>query len=197
MRVLGIHDGHNAAAALVVDGRVVAAAQEERFRREKNWSGLPTHAIAWVLRYANMNVGDLDAVAMNGYHMPYPKDRQALLEEYRTTGTLPMRVRRIARNSPLRAAHRARRRRERLGEVVALGVPADRVQFVEHHTAHAAAAYYGFGRYNEPVLVLTNDGSGDGLCASVRVGRGGTLGPRWPPFPRATPSAISTRWSLS
>ena len=44
MKILGIHDGHNASACLYQDGQVAAAIQEERLRREKNWSGLPTEA---------------------------------------------------------------------------------------------------------------------------------------------------------
>jgi carbamoyltransferase len=175
MRILGIHDGHNAAAALVVDGRVVAAVQEERFTREKNWSGFPVQSIAWVLRHAGLEARELDAVAMNGTHMPYPKDRDALLEEYRTTGTVATRIRRIARRTTLGDVYRRTRRAQRLARVVDLHVPRERVHFVDHHTAHAAAAYYGYGVYDEPVLVLTNDGAGDGLCASVRMGKGGHL----------------------
>src|SRR5207237_1073711 len=50
-----------------------------------------------------------------------------------------------------------------------------RVRFVEHHVAHAAAPYFGWGSDGEPILVLTCDGDGDGLCASVSVGREGRL----------------------
>jgi len=69
VRVLGIHDGHNASAALVEDGRVIAAVQEERLNREKNWFGFPSGSIAWVLRQGHVEPQDLDAVAMNGHHM--------------------------------------------------------------------------------------------------------------------------------
>ena len=175
MRILGIHDGHNASAALVENGRVVAAVQEERLNREKNWSGFPTASIAWVLSQGGLTSRDLDAVALNGRHMHYPKNRAKLLAEYSRTGTLTSRVKRLARHTFLKTAHDAKRRRQRLAQTTALGVPPDRIHFVEHHTAHAAAAYYGYGQYTEPVLVLTNDGSGDGLCASVRIGRNGAL----------------------
>jgi carbamoyltransferase len=177
LRILGIHDGHNAAAALLEDGRVVAAVQEERLNREKNWNGFPSRSIEWVLRYAGAVPGDLDAVALNGHHMPYPKDRDGLLREYRETATAGGRLRRVARRTPLKALHRAARRRNRLQQVVDLGVAPGRIHFVEHHTAHAAAAYYGYGEHEAPVLVLTNDGMGDGLCASVRIGRNGRLQP--------------------
>ncbi len=173
MRILGIHDGHNAAAALIVDGQVVAAMQEERFNREKNWTGFPNQAIQWVLQEGGLRASDLDSVAMNGFHMPYPQDRSAMLKEYRETGSLVTSLKRLAKRTTLKTVYSSRRRNQRLGQVVALGVPADRVCFVEHHTAHAAAAYYGWAKYDEPILVLTNDGVGDGLCATVSVGRNG------------------------
>jgi carbamoyltransferase len=175
MRILGIHDGHNAAATLVIDGKVVAAVQEERFNRQKNWSGLPVESIHWVLNYGGIELADLDAVAMNGKHMPYPKDREALINEYRTTGSTSTNVKRLIKRTPLKTVYNLRRQNERLNELVNLGIRPDRVHFVEHHAAHAAAAYYGWGQYTEPVLVLTNDGAGDGLCASVNTGHNGQL----------------------
>src|SRR3954451_2207543 len=176
MRVLGVHDGHNAAAALVVDGEVVAAVQEERFTREKNWAGVPKLSIDWVLRHAGLTMADVDHVAMTGLHMPTPKNRDALREEYRAVDTPSARARRAARSvGPLRKAHAARRQEQRRRDVTAAGVPADRMRFVDHHAAHAAAAYHGWGRYDEEILVLTNDGAGDELCATVSVGRDGRL----------------------
>jgi len=175
MRILGIHDGHNASAALLIDGRVIAAIQEERLNRCKNWNGFPHQSIDWVLQYAGLNPRDLDAVAMNGNHMPYPKDRDALLKEYENTGSIAAGIKRLARKTLLKTVYSLRRRNERLKEVVDLGISADCVRFVEHHSAHAGAAYYGWGRYDDPVLVLTNDGVGDGLCASVNIGKNGKI----------------------
>ena len=175
MRILGIHDGHNASAALVIDGQVVAAVQEERFNRQKNWCGFPVESIKWVLDYGGISPAELDAVAMNGRHMPYPKDREAMLHEYSTTGSTSTSVKRLIKRTPLKTVYSLRRQKERLNELVNLGIRPDHVHFVEHHAAHAAAAYYGWGQYYEPVLVLTNDGAGDGLCASVNVGHNGNI----------------------
>jgi carbamoyltransferase len=127
------------------------------------------------LRHGGISPADLDAVALNGYHMPYPKDRNAMLDEYRTTDSVATKLKRLAKYTPLKKVHRLRRRHDRLSQVMELGVAADRIHFVEHHTAHAAAAFYGWGYHEEPVLVLTNDGAGDGLCATVSIGRGGKL----------------------
>lgn len=183
MRVLGINDGHNAAACLYENGRVVAAVQEERLRRIKNWWGMPTQAIAYVLQATGISVREIDWVAMNGHYMPPPMTREELMDEYEHVNdldvTLCRNLRRITRQvvefcGVLRTA-REHRQHARITELLRLGVPSERVVFVEHHTAHAAAAYYGWARFSEEVLVLTADGSGDGICASISRGRNGKL----------------------
>jgi carbamoyltransferase len=68
MYVLGIHDGHNASAALLHDGRVIAAVQEERPRGLKNALGMPRTAIQDVLSQAEVTPADIDAVALSGLH---------------------------------------------------------------------------------------------------------------------------------
>ena len=75
VRILGINDGHNAAACLYEDGEVTAAIQEERLRRVKNWSGMPTLAIDEVLRIAGTSLNGVDFVAMNGHHAAFPMTR--------------------------------------------------------------------------------------------------------------------------
>src|SRR2546422_11248275 len=84
MKILGINDGHNAAACLYVGGHVVAAIQEERLRRIKNWSGFPIQAVRTVLEMTGTVAGEIDAVAINGHHAPFPTTRQQLMEENRT-----------------------------------------------------------------------------------------------------------------
>jgi carbamoyltransferase len=183
MRILGINDGHNAAACLYEDGQITAAIQEERIRRVKNWSGMPTEAIGTVLRLAGICAGQIDFVAMNGQHAAFPMTRDQLMEEYRAINNLGFTMRRaarrgikaLARPTPLYGLYRKRRQQERIRPLVQMGVSPEKVVFVDHHTAHAAAAYYGMGNFGDEVLVLTCDGAGDGLCATVNVGRGGHL----------------------
>ncbi|MBI2524700.1 MAG: hypothetical protein HYV93_01840 [Candidatus Rokubacteria bacterium] len=183
MRILGINDGHNAAACVYEDGQVLAAIQEERLRRVKNWAGMPTEAIATVLRVAGLSAGDIDRVAMNGHHAAFPMTREQLMEDYRTINdpgvtlrrSLQRTVRAAVRPTPLFRLHRERRQRARVRPLVEMGVSPSRIVFVEHHTAHAAAAYYGWGRFDEDILVLTCDGAGDGVCATVSIGRNGRL----------------------
>jgi len=183
MKVLGIHDGHNASACLFVDGEIRLALQEERLRRVKNWSGLPIQAVQWILKESGLNPSEIDCLAFNGHHAAYPMTRDELMHEYRHINdfdvTLRRKVRRfgsrIAKSVGLLDRLREKKRAERIRELVTLGFPRDRMIFVEHHTAHGAAAYFGQGNYSDDVLVLTADGSGDGVCASVNMGRQGKL----------------------
>lgn len=183
MIILGINDGHNAAACLYEDGRVVAAIQEERLRRIKNWWGLPTEAVRTVLAMRGIGPEAVDYVAMNGHHMPAPMTRETLMEEYRTINDFDVTLRRAARRVLRKGAElsglyerlRARRKQGRVQGLLPMGFREDRIVFVEHHTAHAAAAYYGLANFHDDVLVLTCDGAGDGLCATVNLARKGRI----------------------
>jgi carbamoyltransferase len=183
MIILGINDGHNAAACLYEDGQVVAAIQEERLRRVKNWWGMPTEAIHTVLKMRGISPGQIDFVALNGQYAAFPMTRAELMEEYRTINDLGVTVRRALQRAlkravtptPLYRLYRERRQLTRSRELIRMGIPPDNILVVEHHTAHAAAAYYGLGNFEDDILVLTCDGAGDGVCATVSVGRGGRL----------------------
>ena len=172
MRILGIHDGHNAAACLLEDGRIVAAIQEERLTRIKNHDVFPARAVTWLLERAGCDMGDIEAVAMNGHHQPIHRDRGRLIRDTRWCGSFqPGRaVRRWLRATPpVMHLWRARHRERRLHEAAEAGVPADKLVFIDHHRCHAESAYWGGPFRGEPVLVLTADGAGDDLCATVNV----------------------------
>ncbi len=175
MNIIGIHDGHTAAAALLRDGRIVAAVQEERFTRLKNWAGFPAQSVRWVLQSQGLVTTDVDAVVLNGNQMPTARSREQILSEYERTGALGTTLRRFVKRTAVKTIYDERRRAQRQRLAARFGFPEERVHFVDHHTAHAAGAYHGWGRYDEPILVLTNDGAGDGLCATVSVGEGGRL----------------------
>ncbi len=180
MKILGIHDGHNAAACLVEDGHIVAALQEERLRREKNWAGFPSRAIEFVLRKAGRRLDQIDVFAFTGLEVPDQQTTGERLTSYQRDCLPPPPrggpLRRMARYlaAPI-AATPPDPREFRLRPARHIGVPEDRVTFVEHHVCHAASAYYGWARYEDDILVLTNDGQGDGLCATVNIGRKGRI----------------------
>ncbi|HKZ90154.1 MAG TPA: carbamoyltransferase N-terminal domain-containing protein, partial [Thermoplasmata archaeon] len=156
---LGINDGHNAGAALVRSGDVVAAIQEERLVNEKNYSGVPRHAIQEVFRISGIPPADVDVVSIVSLNRVY-----APLKE------LPWKVRFFEWISPYVASHwwsrfyvrilSRRRRTDELRRVLQeFGLLDKELMFVEHHAAHAATAFYP-RPWNEPTLVLTADGAG-------------------------------------
>ena len=172
MRIIGIHDGHNSAACLLEDGVIAAALQEERLTRIKNHDVFPARSIAWLLEQAGCGWDGIDAVAMNGYHLPVHRDRRRLIDATRYGGSLhPARaMRRWARAiPPVLNAWKGRRRRQREDEARQAGIDPQKIVYIEHHRCHAEGAYWGSPFRGEPVLVLTADGAGDDLCATVNI----------------------------
>ncbi len=179
MKILGIHDGHNAAACLIEDGHVLAAIQEERITRTKNENCFPHRSVQWVLKATGTDPGDLDFVAMHSKHMPPHRSRKRMLEEYAQSQSFAYQVKQLVKKTPANDYYRSRRRAERNAEIQKAGLPLGKAVYVDHHTAHAAATYFGSPWVNdsaEKVLVLTADGAGDDLCATVRIAENGRLG---------------------
>lgn len=192
MLVLGISDSHNSTAALYGDGRLRAAVAEERLLREKNWMGFPRRSIEECLRISGRELQEVDLVALTGLATPFPyPTREAIINAFRGVNGNGQKFHRARRaivesvyQGPVRDLYRStsfwknrdrERHRRRIADVLALGVPEDKVVIVEHHLAHASAAYYGWANFDEDILVLTNDGGGDSLCATVNIGRAGQL----------------------
>jgi carbamoyltransferase len=176
MKILGINDGHNASAILLEDGVVVAGLQEERLSRLKNQPGFPARAVRWVLESTGTDPGDLDFVAMHSRHSPYPKTREEMIAEYAASQSLSSSLKQAVKRTAATTHYRNKRRAVRRADVARAGLPLERTIFVDHHTCHAAAAYHGSPWKDEKVLVLTADGMGDDLCATVRIGERGRLG---------------------
>jgi carbamoyltransferase len=165
MRVLGLHVGHDSSAALVEDGRIVAAVAEERLVRVKHYAGVPIRAIDYCLRARNLRPNELDAVALASTQ-PSPLV-DSILDRLDAGRRLGGRARDLARipgaTPPL--------------YVPRFVVPASvAVVCVDHHLAHAASAYYTSGR-SERQLVVTLDGAGDGHSTCIWRGDGGRLAP--------------------
>ncbi|MGH8546926.1 MAG: carbamoyltransferase N-terminal domain-containing protein, partial [Gammaproteobacteria bacterium] len=187
MYILGIHDGHNASAVLLKDGRVVAGVQEERPRGIKNAMGMPTTAIQDVLEQAQIKASHVDFVALSGLHSgeyvevnqcPNPSDQIVKWHQARydrKTYNVKNIIRPLIPRSVYELIKGNGARQRRTDAVACLGFDTNRIRLVEHHTCHAASAYYGWGNLDDPVLVLTNDGMGDDICATVSIGKNGTL----------------------
>jgi carbamoyltransferase len=157
---------HDSAAALVVDGRVVAAAQEERFSRRKHDAAFPEQAIAYCLSEARLQRGDLDAVTF--YEKPLAKfDR--LLETY--LAFAPRGFCSFLRAMPVWLQYKLH-----LPRVIRRGLRGRLRRplfFTDHHEAHAASAF--FPSPFEEAAILTVDGVGEWATATYGVGRGNRL----------------------
>jgi carbamoyltransferase len=151
------------------------ALQEERPTREKNHSGFPYKCIEFVLKHAGLQPRDVDVVALAGVHQPPDRNREGILAEFERTATLASRLKGSLRGTPVFSLHREKGQQERLSKVRQLGFRADAIRFVDHHTCHAASAFFGRRKFNDQVVVVTCDGAGDGLCATVSLGGEGKL----------------------
>jgi len=172
MRVLGISAFyHDSAAALIADGRIVAAAQEERFTRKKFDADYPRHAIEYCLNAGGVTLADVEYVAF--YDKPFLKFER-LLETYLAFSPRGFRSFRMA--LPLWLREKLFLKSLLASELKALEPKFDwdkRLAFSEHHLSHAASAFYPspFQR----AAVLTMDGVGEWATTSAGVGNGHEL----------------------
>jgi carbamoyltransferase len=157
---------HDSAAALVVDGRIVAAAQEERFTRRKHDHRFPYQAVDYCLHAGNLEPGQLDYVGF--YDKPLLKfDR--LLETY--LAYAPRGFRSFARAMPVWLKQKLHLRRELSRGLK--GAYRKRYVFTEHHQSHAASAF--FPSPFEEAAILTLDGVGEWATATCGHGRGNRI----------------------
>jgi carbamoyltransferase len=175
MKILGIHDGHNCGATLLDEGKIVAAVCEERLTRRKNELGYPIKSIDEVLDIAGVASSDLHHVAFASNFMHTAEHLDRALEWYRAGGE--EQIRDHQRDKSYLQAVFDKRRQERVAKATDhLGISAGKISFVEHHLAHGAAAYYGAPLdLDGPTLIMTCDGAGDGLSATVSIGRGTSI----------------------
>jgi carbamoyltransferase len=172
VRILGISAFyHDSAAAVVEDGRIVAAAQEERFTRKKHDSNFPKHAIEYCLRQAGTGLDAFDFVAF--YDKPFLKFER-LLETYLAFAPRGFQSFRMA--IPVWIKEKLFQKRLITQKLRDYDPDYDwerRLLFAEHHQSHAASAFYPSPFDN--AVVLTMDGVGEWATTSVGVGRGNHL----------------------
>jgi carbamoyltransferase len=171
MRILGISAfGHDSAAALAVDGHILAAAQEERFTRRRHDAAFPVHAIQFCLGEGGVRLSAIDHVVF--YEKPFRKFERLL----GTYGALANRsLRSFGMEIPMHLKDRLylkRVLRNELRKVDPL-FEETRLLFTEHHLSHAASAFYP-SPFSE-ALVLTMDGVGEWATTSLAIGRGNGL----------------------
>lgn len=178
MKILAVHDGHNATACYLMDGKVVSMVSEERFTNKKNQGGFPRKSVEWILRTQNMRWEDVDQIVFphlvalieygNDKESSFIRNAYGFLTQF-----LPRRL--MASTRLLRLYFRfigyPLRRRQLSQYAIEFGFDLGRVRQVEHHTAHAYSAIYGSGyqAQHENLLVFTCDASGDGLSSTVGI----------------------------
>jgi carbamoyltransferase len=172
MRVLGLSAFyHDSAAALIEDGNIVAAAQEERFTRKKHDSGFPTNAVDFCLDRAGIKMADVDYVAF--YDKPFLKFER-LLETYLAFAPRGFQSFRMA--MPLWLKEKLFQKTLLRDEMKTWQPDFDwqkRLLFGEHHQSHAASAF--FPSPFEEAAVLTMDGVGEWATTSLAHGKGNSL----------------------
>ena len=172
MRILGISAFyHDSAACLLVDGRIVAAAQEERFTRKKHDASFPHHAARYCLDAGGVGVDELEYVAF--YDKPFLKFER-LLETYLAFAPRGFRSFRMA--MPLWLKEKLFQKILLRDELKKLGPGIDiekQLLFAEHHQSHAASAF--FASPFAEAAVLTMDGVGEWTTTSAGLGRGNRL----------------------
>jgi carbamoyltransferase len=164
--VLGLNAHHaDSAACIVVDGAIVAAAEEERFLRVKHWAGFPARAIAYCLREAGLRLSDVGHVALNtDPRASFGKKALFALGRRPDPKLVLDRVRNARRRSSVQAE---------LTEAFPFDRWAGQVHHVEHHLAHLASSFL-VSPFGEAVAVSV-DGFGDFASAAWGIGRGGAL----------------------
>ena len=173
MKILGLSAFyHDSAACLVIDGNIVAAAQEERFTRKKHDAGFPTQAVAYCLAEAGIVAADLDYVVF--YDKPFLKFER-LLETY--LAFAPRGFKSFVTSLPVWLKDKlfqktmiAKVLNEQFGGDIDWTT---RLLFSEHHLSHAASAF--FPSPFEEAAVLTMDGVGEWTTTSLAIGRGNQL----------------------
>jgi len=172
MRILGISAFyHDSAAALVVDGHIVAAAQEERFTRKKHDSRFPRHAVRYCLDESGIKLEQIDHVVF--YDKPFLKFER-LLETY--LAFVPRGFRSFRMALPVWIKEKLFQKRLLRQELERFARDYDwesRLLFCEHHQSHAASAF--FASPFDEAAILTMDGVGEWATTSVGIGRANTL----------------------
>ena len=192
MIIVGINPGYDSTAAVLTDGKIAAIVEEERLSRKKNHLGFPLKAIPMALNIAGVDPRDVDVVAFSFVDYLYanriltklilseqgvpfdPENRLRLSEIVKEAWTVV--DFRDALSLSLKKSSKSNYRSNQQSYVEMLnemGLGVDSMMPVEHHLCHAASAYYSSG-FDE-CLIVTADGSGDGLSASISRGSKGRI----------------------
>ena len=171
-KILGISAFyHDSAAALIIDGKIVAAAQEERFTRKKHDSSYPFHAVEFVLKFSGFKLSEIDHVVF--YEKPFLKFER-LLETY--VALAPSGFKQFTKSMPAWLREKLFQKNllmKLLNQHDKNFKDEKKIYFSEHHLSHAASAFYP-SPFDE-AIILTADGVGEWATTTVAIGKGKKL----------------------
>ena len=162
---------HDSAASIVIDGKIIAAAQEERFTRIKHDSNYPYNAVEFVLKYANLKLSNVDHIVF--FEKPFLKFER-LLETY--VAFAPKGFSQFTKAMPLWLRDKLFQKKQLINFLKIHDnnfKDENKLFFSEHHLSHAASAFYP-SPFNE-AIVLTADGVGEWATTTVAIGKGKEL----------------------
>ena len=167
MIILGLHAYHaDSSAAIFVNGELLVATEEERFRRVKHWAGFPSEAIRFCLKEANCSLEDVTAITI-GRDPSAKRDRKARFVIRHPRAAWSMWSQRSANKDDIEKLHK---RFEEVEPGVDTQMVQAKIQFIEHHRSHLASAF--FSSPFEEAAVLSIDGSGDFTTTMMARGKG-------------------------
>jgi len=171
-KILGISAFyHDSAASLLVDGKIMAAAQEERFTRKKHDSSYPFHAIKFVLNHANLKLNDIDKIIF--FEKPFLKFER-LIETY--VAFAPKGFQQFCKSMPIWLREKLFQKKmlfDQLKRHDENFKDDKKIFFSDHHLSHAASAF--FPSPFEEAIVLTADGVGEWATTTVAIGKSNNL----------------------
>ena len=158
---------HDSAAAIIIDGKIIAAAQEERFTRKKHDSSYPFNSIEFVLKYSKLKLSEVDQIVF--YEKPFLKFER-LLETY--VAFAPKGFKSFCKSMPIWLKEKLFQKRLLINELKKHDKNfnnENKLFFSEHHLSHAASAFYPSPF--EEALILTADGVGEWATTTVAIGK--------------------------
>ena len=162
---------HDSAACILINGKIIAAAQEERFTRKKHDSNYPYNAVQFVLKYAKIKLSEVDQIIF--FEKPFLKFER-LLETY--VGFAPRGFKSFAKAMPIWLKEKLFQKKllfNQFREQDKKFIDEKKIFFSEHHLSHAASAF--FPSPFEEAIVLTADGVGEWATTTVAIGKSNKL----------------------
>lgn len=189
MLVLGINPSHNGTACLMKDGKVIYCVSEERLTRVKNQSGIPYTAIKEILKRSKTKPSEIDKVAFSFKDMSI-NTSYSVLDNHNSSESYLWKAKEMLLSNfdlfkhlyiPLQKFYYENFVYENMKQNLLskfeknTKISKEKIHFYDHHSTHAATAFYGSEKTKNRKLVLTLDAMGDGICATVSIGENGSL----------------------